>query len=313
MASLVSNHTSEALQPTCRVKIDTLDRVKRLIVNADDFGLTSGVNRAIVELNRRKTLTSATLMAHAFATDEAISLVRTTPTLGVGCHVVLVDGEAILAASQLPTLVDSTTGHFRSTLGKFVRDLFQRRIRSSEIQAEAAAQIDRVQSLGIALTHIDTHKHTHMFPHVLRPILRAAGAAGIRTIRNPFEPPWSQKGTPNAPFLRRAQVLLLHTMEKTFRRIVAEEGFTTTDGSIGVLATGTLDANTLSSLLRAMPDGTFELVTHPGYNDTDLARAGTRLLASRETEFAALRNASFPSDIELIHFGQLAARGPVSR
>jgi hypothetical protein len=105
------------------------------------------------------------------------------------------------------------------------------------------------------------------------------------------------------------QVQLLRTLEPAFRRIVAEEGFVTTDGAIGVLATGTLDAETLASLLRAMPDGTWELVTHPGYNDTDLAQAGTRLLASREVEQAALAIVSFPSDIELIHFGHLATRG----
>jgi len=100
----------------------------------------------------------------------------------------------------------------------------------------------------------------------------------------------------------------LHNLEPAFRRIVAEEGFVTTDGAIGVLATGTLDAETLTSLVSAMPDGTWELVTHPGYNDTALANAGTRLLASRETEMATLTNAKFPQDIELINFGQLTSQ-----
>src|SRR6202000_212155 len=99
------------------------------------------------------------------------------------------------------------------------------------------AQIRRLQQAGLTVSHIDTHKHTHMFPRVLRPLLRAARAAGIRTIRNPFEPAWSRAATPHAPWLRRAQVQFLHALEKPFRRIVAEEGFTTTGGSIGVLAT----------------------------------------------------------------------------
>ena len=277
-------------------------------MNADDFALTTGVNRAILSLNQRGKLTSTTLMAMADASAEAASLALSSPNLGVGCHVVLVDGTPALPARQLPTLVDPTTGRFRTTLGKFVKDLFLGRIRTDEIEAEAEAQIARIGALGVSLTHVDTHKHTHMFPNVLRPVLRAARAAGIRNVRNPFEPAWSIRATPRAPWLRRFQVQLLHNLEPAFRRIVAEEGFVTTDGAIGVLATGTLDAETLTSLVSAMPDGTWELVTHPGYNDTALANAGTRLLASRETEMATLTNAKFPQDIELINFGQLTSQ-----
>ncbi|MGP8173345.1 MAG: ChbG/HpnK family deacetylase, partial [Terracidiphilus sp.] len=181
------------------------------------------------------------------------------------------------------------------------------RIRAVEIEAEAAAQIALLQAEGIELTHVDTHKHVHMFPAVLRPVLRAAASRGIRAIRNPFEPAWSLRATPGAPWLRRAEVSLLRHLEPTFRRIVAEEGFTTTDGAIGVLATGTLDSKTVSSLLHSIPPGTWELVTHPGYNDADLAQARTRLLASRETEREALHVLKeFPA-IELISFADLKA------
>jgi chitin disaccharide deacetylase len=290
-------------------RVDTLDRVKRLIVNADDFGLTAGVNRAIVELNRGGSLTSATLMAMAKSAPDAVSLVRNLPRLGVGCHIVLVDGKSVLPASELPTLVNRATGRFRPTLGKFVRDLFLGRIRPAEIEIEAEAQIARLQAWGLSLTHVDTHKHTHMFPGVLGPVLAAAAKRRIRAIRNPFEPSWSLAATQDAPALRRTQVHILNRFQPAFRRLVDDVGLVTTDGAIGVLATGTLDAETLASLLRAMPDGTWELVTHPGYNDSDLAQAGTRLLASREVEQAALTAASFPADIELIHFGHLATHG----
>ena len=275
----------------------------RLILSADDFGLTSGVNRAVAELHRAGVLTSATLMARAAATDEAIAIARATPTLGVGCHVVLVDGEPVLPAQALPMLVDQCTGRFQPTSGAFVQRLFTGRIRSAEIEAETAAQIALLQSRGVALTHIDTHKHVHIFPAVLRPVLRAARAAGIRFVRNPFEPVWSRRATPHAPWLRRAEVSLLRLLEPAFRRIVAEEGFTTTDGALGVLATGTLDAATLAALLSNLPAGTWELVTHPGYNDADLARAHTRLLASREIERLAL--SAIDVNMELISFSRL--------
>jgi predicted glycoside hydrolase/deacetylase ChbG (UPF0249 family) len=279
--------------------------VGRLILNADDFGLTAGVNRAIVELHRAGLLTSTTLMARAAATEEAIELARSTPTLGVGCHVVLVDGDPQLPEREISSLLETPAGCFQPTLGAFLRRLLAGRMRSSEIEAEATAQIARLQDDGIVLTHIDTHKHTHMFPAVLRPVLRASRAAGICAVRNPFEPAWSLRATPGAPWIRRAEVSLLRQLEPAFRRIVAEEGFTTTDGAIGVLATGTLNAATVDSLLRKLPAGTWELVTHPGYNDADLAQARTRLLASREIERQSLRALEQFPEIERISFAGL--------
>lgn len=274
-------------------------------MNADDFGLTSGVNRAIIELHAAEVLTSATLMAQASATEEAIAMARSMPTLDVGCHVVLVDGAPTLEPRQIRSLVKGKEGRFILTLGGFLRRLFTGRIRSTEIEAEAAAQIALLQSYGLRLTHVDTHKHTHMFPSVLRPVLRAAKSAGIFAVRNPFEPVWSIEATPNAPGKRRLQVKMLRALESGFQRIVAEEGFTTTDGAIGVLATGTINIAAVSSLLSAMPEGTFELVTHPGYRDEDLARQNTRLLASREMERNALIEIRKFNNIELITFADL--------
>ncbi len=280
----------------------------RLILNADDFGLTAGVNRAVIELNRAGVLTSASLMARAAATDEAVELARSTPTLGVGCHVVLVDGLPVLSPRHdIPNLADPIRGGFRKSLAGFFQRLFTGRITSAEIEAETAAQIALLQSRGVRLTHIDTHKHTHIFPAVLRPVLRAARAAGITVVRNPFEPKWSRRATNGALWLRRAEVGILHEMEPAFRRIVAEEGFTTTDGALGVLATGRLDATTIASLLRNLPEGAWELMTHPGYNDADLAQAHTRLRFSREREREALDAVKqFPA-IELISFAELQA------
>lgn len=287
-----------------------------LIVNADDFGLTTGVNRAIAELHRAGVLTSATLMARAAATQEAIGIALATPSLGVGCHVVLVDGEPVLSPTrEVPHLADPVSGRFKPSLTDFLFWLYAGwnspgctfANRTREIEAETAAQIALLQSKGVVLTHIDTHKHTHMFPAVLRPVLRAARAAGIRAVRNPFEPAWSVRATGNAAWTRRMKVSLLRRLEPAFRRIVAQEGFSTTDGAIGVLATGTLDSTTLDSMLQRLPPGTWELVTHPGYNDADLALAHTRLLASREKERKTLALLPLFPGLELISFADLQA------
>ena len=277
----------------------------RLIVNADDFGLTAGVNRAIVELHRERVLTSTTLMARAGATEEAIELARATPSLGVGCHVVLADGEPVLPAREIPTLVDRKTGCFHTSLGAFLMRLFTGCIRTGEIEAEAAAQIALLQSRGIRLTHIDTHKHTHMFPAVLRPVLRAARAAGIGAVRNPFEPVWAVRATAGASWARAAEVNVLRRLESACRRIIAEEGFATTDGTIAVLGTGVLNTAMVRTLLTALPAGTWELVTHPGYNDSDLDRVRTRLRASREIEREAIGAVKEFPEIELVSFARL--------
>jgi predicted glycoside hydrolase/deacetylase ChbG (UPF0249 family) len=166
--------------------------VRRLIINADDFGLTSGVNRAIVEAHEGGIVTSATLMANGSAFDEAVSLAQTRPRLGVGCHVVLVDGAPLVRQTATDSLLDPRTRNggaprFREGISKFATLALLGRLAPEEIEAEVGAQIGKLQSSGIAVTHLDSHKHTHMFPQVIKPLLRAAQARGVRAVRNPFE------------------------------------------------------------------------------------------------------------------------------
>jgi chitin disaccharide deacetylase len=280
---------------------------RRLIINADDFGLTEGVNRAILELNAADVLPSATLMATGPAFRDAVHAAFQQTSLGVGCHVVLVDGLAELHPAELPTLAPK--GRLRSSLTTFMVDLFGRRIASQEIEQEAIAQIRHVQSAGITVTHLDTHKHTHMFPRVLGPLIRAALACNVPAIRNPFEPDWSLRLTQKAPHTRRLQVRTLRLFREQFLRAVRAARLRTTDGALGVLATGTFDAAYILRLLHNMPPGTWELVCHPGYVDAALRQAGTRLIETRETERLALHTAlEGPIDlprIDLIHYGEL--------
>jgi predicted glycoside hydrolase/deacetylase ChbG (UPF0249 family) len=282
--------------------------VTRLIVNADDFGFTYGVNQSILDLHKAGALSSATMMAVASHTPAAAGIATLNPSLGVGCHVVLVDGKPTLPLNSLRELV-LPSGSFRPTLRAFVVDVTRGSIPEIELEIEATAQIRRLQGLGIRISHVDTHKHTHMFPQVLRPLLRAAVGCGIRAIRNPFEPSWALRATPHAPILRRIQVRLLRRLQKEFLQLVDKAGLATTDGSIGVLATGTLNAEALHSILNAMPAGTWELVCHPGYVDETLNRARTRLKKSREVERTALLEV-IPQflrdhpDVSLINFRQ---------
>lgn len=261
-----------------------------LILNADDFGLTPGVNRSIIELHRAGVLSSATLMATGAFFDDAVALARATPTLEVGCHVVLVDGVPALPATQIPSLCPNGRS-LRPTLGSFAAALHLGRIRPEEIEAEAAAQIRRLQQAGLRVSHVDTHKHTHLFPRVLRPLLQAARACGVPAIRNPFEPAWARPTALTAPGLRRLEIAILSRQRPVFLRLVHQAGLATTAGTLGVLATGNSDVpGALRTLLAAIPADTetWELVCHPGYLDEHLDRVHTRLRASRGQEHAAL-------------------------
>ena len=113
---------------------------------------------------------------------------------------------------------DEQSGQFRETLGRFARDLLLGEIPEAEIEAEAAAQIRHLQAAGVTVTHVDTHKHAHVFPGVYRPLLRAARSCGVPAIRNPFEPDWSLAVTRGASGLRRLQVRMLRSMRRDFLR-----------------------------------------------------------------------------------------------
>lgn len=283
----------------------------RLIINADDLGLTSGVNRAIEQACRAGVVTSATLMANSRAFDEAVAIAKGLPGLKLGCHIVLIDGEPV--SRGLKSLTGGTT-KFRNSLKGFALAALRKQLSQEEIQQEAEAQICKIQSAGINLTHVDTHKHTHIFPHVVGPVLRAAKACGIRAIRNPFEPfrAWPGKFVAGRPALwtRAVEVALLQRFSANFQRTMQQENIATTNGAAGIIATGNLDQTVLLKTIERLPEGTWELVCHPGYVDADLQSAGTRLLASRQIELEALtseqaKQAIRKRGIELISYGEL--------
>jgi len=292
--------------------------VRRLVVNADDFGFTAGVNRAIVEAHTRGIVTSSTLMANGRAFEDAVKLAKTVPALGIGCHVVLIDGEPVLDRENLPTLVSTrlSSREFRDGLKAFAARALTGRLNARALEAEAEAQIRRIQAAGITVTHVDTHKHTHLFPAVLRPLLRAARACGVQAIRNPFGP---RRPLRSSDLLARpslwtsyAEVKVLRALAGKFRRAAMQAGFATPDGTLGVVVTGALDERLFRSIAAVIPEGTWEFVCHPGYNDADLKSANTRLRESRETELRLLtlpevRNLLLYSGIELISYRELSS------
>jgi hopanoid biosynthesis associated protein HpnK len=290
-----------------------------LIVNADDFGFTLGVNRAIIQAHTKGIVTSSTLMANGPAFDDAVQLAGQTPSLSVGCHVVLTDGEPVLDSTHISTITkqNSEGARFRDGLSSFAVRALLGRMSAEEIEAETTAQIRKIQSAGIHVSHVDSHKHTHLFPAVMRPIMRAARACGVFAIRNPFGP---RKPLKSAQILARpglwtryAEVRVLRALSGKFRQAAEGMRMITPDGTLGVEVTGTLDHTLFRAIGETIPEGIWEFVCHPGYNDADLQRARTRLRESREIELDVLtmpeaRELLARQGISLISYRDLVAR-----
>lgn len=293
----------------------------RLIVNADDFGLTRGINRAVAELHDAGAVTSATLMAAGPAFEDAVTVARSRPALGIGCHLVLTDGRPVSLPRTIPSLMARDGHSLRPSLGGFLAALLTAQIDPSDVEREAVSQIERLQRAGLHVTHVDTHKHTHLAPPILAAILKAAERTGVGAIRNAFEQPWSFPLS-NGTAARTSQLRMIQPLKRGFLRrlAAAPHRMQTTDGTLGISATGHLDEGTLRNLVAALPEGTWELVCHPGYNDPDLRAISTRLRATRETERKALLSvlscaarergkavSPLPSALQLIHYGSLSS------
>jgi chitin disaccharide deacetylase len=264
--------------------------VKTLILNADDFGMTRGVNEGIIRAHRDGILTSATLMATGPAFDDAVERARATPTLGVGCHLVLTGGVAIAPWEKIPSLVDGE-GRLPKSLGDFVVRLSSGRIRTQEIEIELRAQIQKIRRAGIEPTHCDTHKHTHAHPAVMKVLAQVVQDLKIPRVRKPVEDlrdSWaSSLGLPGLP-KRMVSAAAVQSVAFRFRAISRTYGLRSPDRFLGLAATGELGPARLGRLLERVRQGSTEIMLHPGVCDAHLRETGSRLQSERQNELEGL-------------------------
>jgi chitin disaccharide deacetylase len=200
--------------------------------------------------------------------------------------VVLVDGRPVSRATDVPTLLmTDSPAQFRTGLMSFAAIAASGRLDEHQVETEITAQVRKLQSAGILVSHLDSHKHTHMFPAVLKGMLRAAKNCGVRAIRNPFEPLVFAK---LGGLKRSFQLRMMSSFRAAFRRTLDDAGVGAPDGCIGVAVTGGLTEQTFREVIEKLPEGTWEFVSHPGYNDRELDQVKTRLRESREKELAIL-------------------------
>ena len=264
--------------------------LRQLVVNADDLGVTVGVNDGIFEAHDRGILTSASLLANAPATDDAVRRVRSRPSLGVGVHLALVDGAPILPASQIPSLVGDG-GRFPRSWKPFIVSCLSRRISLLEVERELTAQIERLRESGVALTHLDAHKHVHAYPPVFAIVAKLAARFGIPVVRVPYErraPAGDTHG--DAWQTLRRQRWLNAAMWPWARRNyrTAASFHLRVPHFAGRVHTGVLDRPALRETLRHLRPGVTELMVHPGHADGALKQMDTRLRESRDREIALL-------------------------
>jgi chitin disaccharide deacetylase len=286
---------------------------RNLIVNADDLGWTAGVNRGIAEAHRHGIVTSASLLANGQAFAEAVELAHETSGLGVGVHLNLSDGPPVAPPEVVPSLLNDL-GEFEGGPDGLLLKIATRGLVMGQVELEWEAQIAKVRNAGVEPTHLDGHKHVHMLPGLFEIALRLAKRHGIGAIRVSHEASSLRAALSTGE--RHAVVILKQGVQARGLKLLARDareqaeraGMSTADYFCGIAQTGELTKEGVARLLRSLPEGTTELMCHPGYADEALRKTPTRLQGSRETELEILtdtevRNLVASQGIRLIDYG----------
>jgi predicted glycoside hydrolase/deacetylase ChbG (UPF0249 family) len=291
--------------------------LRNLIVNADDLGWTEGVNRGIAETHRNGIVTSASLLANGRAFSSGVELARTTPALGVGVHLNLSDGEPVAGRELVNTLLNER-GELDGRPESLLLRLARRSILLEEVEREWDAQIQKVRDSGIEPTHLDGHKHVQMLPGLFEIALRLAKRHGIRAVRVSHEES-SLRAALSAGAKQKGTVVIKQGVQARGLKLLAPDareqaeraGIAAADYFCGIAQTGELTREGVLRLMEILPEGTTELMCHPGYVDAELENSATRLQASRQAEVEILtdtgiRNLVASQGIRLIDYGFVA-------
>jgi predicted glycoside hydrolase/deacetylase ChbG (UPF0249 family) len=291
--------------------------VKNLIVNADDLGWTDGVNRGILEAFHNGIVTSTSLLANGAAFSGGVEAARSAPGLGVGVHLNLSNGSPITDRGTVTTLLNKD-GIFAGGPESLLLRRARRGLLLSEVESEWDAQIQKIRDAGIAPTHLDGHKHVHMLPGLFEIALKLAKRHSIGAIRVSLEAS-SLRAALSSGSKQHAGVVMkqgvqargLKLLARDARKQAEHAGISTADYFCGIAQTGELTREGVIQFVKSLPDGTTELMCHPGYSDAALQNSPTRLRDSRQCELQILtdtgiRNLVASLGIRLIDYGFVA-------
>jgi Uncharacterized protein conserved in bacteria len=288
-------------------------------VNADDLGWTAGVNRGIAEAHRNGIVTSTSLLANGCAFLDGVKTVSELPGLGVGVHLNLSDGAPTALPQEVKSLLNEE-GQFAGGPESLLLRLTTKSLNTQEVENEWNAQIEKVRSAGIHPTHLDGHKHVQMLPGLFGIALRLAKRHGIDALRvsheaSPLRTALSDGNESSGVALKQGvQARGLKLLARDARQMAERAGIATADYFCGIAQTGVLTKGGVQKLLSSLPEGTTELMCHPGYADEELRKSRTRLQESRQTEIQILTDKTIRKSvaelgIRLINYEQVGVSG----
>ncbi|MEN6564692.1 MAG: ChbG/HpnK family deacetylase [Veillonellales bacterium] len=282
--------------------------MKQLIINADDFGLHEAVNRGIIAGYTQGCITSTSLIPGGQAFEQAVSLAKQNPGLGVGVHLTLVADRPVTDPGQIPSLVDSE-GRFIEKYPQFILCYLLGKVCDAEIRLELFAQVRKAAAAGIPITHLDSHQHLHVLPGILRIVIDLAKEFNIRAIRIPDESYFFLGGYPFTAFrlIGRSGLTFLARMA---RKKIIRQGIAAPDHFYGMLAGGNMREEYLQNIIAQLPNETSEIMMHPGYDNNILRQAYSWNYRWQE-ELAAVKSLQTKQRLEekrvnLISFKELA-------
>jgi chitin disaccharide deacetylase len=243
------------------------DAARRLIINADDFGRSHSINQAVARAHTQGILTTASLMVTGPAADEAIAIARQLPTLGVGLHLTLICGCAVLPPGELPGLVNSSGCFSNDPARAGLRYFTHRRLRAP-LHRELEAQFRRFHATGLPLDHVNGHLHFHLHPTVLHILLAHAVPWNIRHLRLTHDPlALNLRLAQGHLAYRLSHALAFGWLARRARPALAGHGIRHTQWVFGLLQSGRVDEAYVEALLERLPPGDSELYSHPSVDD----------------------------------------------
>ncbi len=289
---------------------------RMLIINADDFGMTRGINLGVSECADAGLLRSASLMPNGDAFDNAVEIVKEREEFGTGIHFVLTGSKPLSPKEKLAGLI-GPEGFLPSGPGELLNKIATQKKLKDAIRRELFAQAEKVFDSGITPTHFDSHKHVHIIPAVLDIIIEIAERFSVKWIRIPFEARGAWRFLPDLEAGQRTQFakqfVLAHTSilgRPIFRSRIRKTGIQTPAGLYGISPTGLINEKIIRRICRMLKPGLSELMMHPGIVDQDLVRRKSRLLSSRAREKELLVSARVKKlfeehEIMILHFGEI--------
>ncbi len=280
--------------------------MKYLIVSADDFGMAKGINEGIARACKEGIVTNINVIPAGDAFYDCLTWLKSIAPAEIGAHLALTEISPLSSPGRIPTLVDKD-GRFHKNHNIFFLKLFLGKISEEEIALELKSQMDRLKSVGIPVTSLSSHEHIHLYPDILKIFIKIAKEYDVPAIR------YVRGDVMVSPigFKKLYRKMVLSFFQMGIGRILKGSGLKYTDNFTGLLDSGNLDEETLISMLKAIPDGTTELVAHPGLLSPEVL---DRCVFHKrcETDLAALiskRVRKFIEDngIVLINFSSLSA------